>query len=88
MADPSPHATAVVIGAGPAGLTAALELLRNTPVAPVVVPAVEQALLATSPPLVVRMTVAVAAPRQKAGSGAPALTPFHRMFLPKMVVWA
>lgn len=39
MADPSPHATAVVIGAGPAGLTAALELLRNTPVAPVVVEA-------------------------------------------------
>ena len=33
------HTTAVIIGAGPAGLTAALELLRRTDVKPIVIEA-------------------------------------------------
>ena len=37
----SPPQIAVVVGAGPAGLTAALELLRHTPVTPIVVEATD-----------------------------------------------
>ena len=37
----SPPQTAVVVGAGPAGLTAALELLRHTSVTPIVVEATD-----------------------------------------------